>query len=252
MAAQVGTRTPPAPVAVSQPDYPDALWAEGREGQVTIEFVVTDTGDVTDAKVTAADDPAFAEAALAAVEKWKFRPASRDGIAVAQKVSIPIRFTLPPEEKFNRNYGRKVYLRLETEPIPVEELGVKPEPKQPIRAPYPQSLRGTGEQAAVEVEFVIDPEGHVVNPNILSETKREFLLPALIAVARAEFDPVLKDGVPVHAIARTTVHFREPPRVQQQQGQAGQQRRERGEGGQRGGGQRGGGGDYGGGGGGDY
>jgi TonB family protein len=249
--AEVGTRSPPVPVVTPQPAYPAELKAEGIEGSATVEFVVTETGEVSGVRVTAADHPLFGEAALAAVEKWKFRPGSRDGIAVSQKVSIPIRFTLPPEDKFNRAFGREVFCYLEVEPIPAAALGVNPQPKQPIRAPYPQSLRGSGEQADVEVEFVITPEGLVVNPNPVGEVKRDFALPAVLAVARAEFDPVLKDGVPVHVLARTTVRLREPPRVQQQ-AQGGQQGRGRSERGERRGGEAGGGGGPRGGGGDDY
>ena len=58
-----------------------------------MSFLVDDHGTVKDAKVEKASDEAFADPALDAVKKWRFKPAERDGNAVAVRVTIPIRFT---------------------------------------------------------------------------------------------------------------------------------------------------------------
>ena len=44
-------------------------------------------------KVEKASNDLFVKPAMAALKKWKFKPAERDGSRVAMRVSIPIRFT---------------------------------------------------------------------------------------------------------------------------------------------------------------
>jgi protein TonB len=53
-------------------------------------------GDGTVGNVaTVTGDPVLAEAAVAAVKQWKYRPYSGDGQQVASQTRITIKFTLP-------------------------------------------------------------------------------------------------------------------------------------------------------------
>jgi len=83
---------PPVPVRTVPPDYPSELRREGVSGLVMIKCNIDEKGDVTETIVEKSSNEAFDKPAVAAVKKWKFKPAKQDGNPVAIKVSIPIKF----------------------------------------------------------------------------------------------------------------------------------------------------------------
>ena len=71
------------------PIYPPQAQAQGVEGEVTVEYDVTDQGRVINAVVVKSEPgQVFDAAALNAVTSWKFTPARRDGVAIAQKALV--------------------------------------------------------------------------------------------------------------------------------------------------------------------
>lgn len=65
------------------PPYPAACAGRGVEGEATVEFDVTNAGNVVNARIVEATDSCFERAALRAVERWKYTPleeADPDGI----------------------------------------------------------------------------------------------------------------------------------------------------------------------------
>ncbi len=83
---------PPVPVRTVPPDYPSELRREGVSGLVMVKCNIDEKGDVTETVVEKSSNEAFDKPAIAAVKKWKFKPAKQDGNPVAIKVSIPIKF----------------------------------------------------------------------------------------------------------------------------------------------------------------
>jgi TonB family protein len=66
---------------------------------VLVSFFIGEDGTVEDARAAESDDPAYNEAAVAAVLKWKFVPATVDGHPAETIMAVPIRFesfTLSP------------------------------------------------------------------------------------------------------------------------------------------------------------
>lgn len=84
----------PNPVYRQQPLYPAELKAARVTGEAVIAFVVDVDGSVKDARIVKATEPAFGEAALAAVSTWKFEPGMKNGSPVACQLSMPLRFAL--------------------------------------------------------------------------------------------------------------------------------------------------------------
>lgn len=84
--------TPPKAIAKTMPAYPDEARAQGIEAVVVVKFIVTEQGDVTDARIIKGH-PLFDAIVLEAVKTWKFEPANVDGkpIAVFRVVKIPFR-----------------------------------------------------------------------------------------------------------------------------------------------------------------
>jgi protein TonB len=76
-------------------------------------------------------------------------------------------------------------------------LDQTPSPRAPIQLIYPESMKRSSINGRVVVEFIVDSEGNVQNPSIISSTHREFEVEALRAISRAKFKPGRKNGVNV-------------------------------------------------------
>lgn len=75
-----------------EPRYPRALLAAKISGEVEIEAVVHNTGEVVLPGVIAATSPEFGWAALNAVQQWVFEPPRANGKPVSVRVKIPLSF----------------------------------------------------------------------------------------------------------------------------------------------------------------
>lgn len=77
--------------------YPSILRDSRVSGRVVIELIVDANGRPRpgSARVVDASHPAFGEAALRAVDRFRFRPAMMGGTAVPVRVTIPIQWTVP-------------------------------------------------------------------------------------------------------------------------------------------------------------
>jgi protein TonB len=85
---------PPVPVRTVAPEYPVQLRRDGVSGVVMVKCTIDEQGNVVDPQVEKSTDNAFIEPALAALKKWKFKPAKQDGTPFAMRVSIPIKFVV--------------------------------------------------------------------------------------------------------------------------------------------------------------
>lgn len=86
------TKEPPVPVRTVAPDYPSELRRDGVSGVVMVKCTIDEQGNVIDPEIEKSSNGAFEKPAIAALKKWKFKPAKQDGAPVAIKVSIPIKF----------------------------------------------------------------------------------------------------------------------------------------------------------------
>ncbi len=86
---------PPKLFVGPNPEYPAALLKSKVKGAVAIDLEIDPEGRVVDPVVKSATDPAFGDAALAAVRNWRFLPRVHLGKPVGTKVEIPFNFTPP-------------------------------------------------------------------------------------------------------------------------------------------------------------
>jgi periplasmic protein TonB len=88
---------PPQPRTRINPDYPRSARASGAEGTVMVTALVDAGGRVLSVEVTTSSGTrSLDESALAEVRSKTFRPATRDGVPVACRLRIPVRFQLKP------------------------------------------------------------------------------------------------------------------------------------------------------------
>jgi TonB family protein len=88
-----------APVATFQPApvVPHHLIREAAGAHVTVEFVVSRSGEVVSPRVVSSDNSAFDDLAVKTVKQWKFRPGFRRGKTVNTRMLQPIRFKIGEE-----------------------------------------------------------------------------------------------------------------------------------------------------------
>ncbi|MBI5759404.1 MAG: TonB family protein [Planctomycetales bacterium] len=80
------------------PDYPAEALAAGKEGRVVLRVKVGADGRVQTASVQRSSGHAeFDQAALTAVRRWQFRPATRMGVSIAKEIAVPVRFEIRDE-----------------------------------------------------------------------------------------------------------------------------------------------------------
>lgn len=74
------------PLVRVPPQYPERASARGIEGRVLVEFTITKSGSVKDAKVVAAEpSDIFNAAAVKSVLQWKYNPKVENGKPVEQR-----------------------------------------------------------------------------------------------------------------------------------------------------------------------
>ena len=83
---------PPTPVSKIQPNYPSTLLSKGIGGKVLVACVVDESGKVVSSSVKQSAHPDLDKAALAAVSKWKFKPAQKAGRNVRASCVVPFNF----------------------------------------------------------------------------------------------------------------------------------------------------------------
>ena len=77
------------------PDYPPLLKAANLKGQAMVAIHIGTNGAVNNAVLRSATDPAFGDAALAAVQMWRFLPTIKDDHPVETQAIVPFTFEQP-------------------------------------------------------------------------------------------------------------------------------------------------------------
>ena len=94
----IGAVSPPGlldGVRNPEPEYPFASRQRGDQGVVTVRLGVSAAGEVTEVEVVATSGyPALDDAARRAVQRWRLRPAMRDGVPVAGSIRTAVHFRL--------------------------------------------------------------------------------------------------------------------------------------------------------------
>jgi len=91
-------RTPPRLLTAAgdlRPPYPEAKRLSGEEALLTLKLTINDRGRVVAVEPVGAADKAFLDSARRhLLARWRYRPASEDGRAIASTLTIKLRFQL--------------------------------------------------------------------------------------------------------------------------------------------------------------
>ena len=89
-----GDVTPPRKIHDVHPVYPPAAREAGIEGLVVLQATIDPTGEMSDIEVLQSV-PELEQAAITAVEQWRYEPTLVDGVAVPVSMTMTVNFMLP-------------------------------------------------------------------------------------------------------------------------------------------------------------
>ena len=195
----VGDIKPPKLVKTVKPVYPKVARQARVEGTVIVEAKTDEQGNVVDTRVLRSI-PILDQAAVDAVQQWKYEPLIIDGKPRQVLFTVTVRFML--------NEGDKVKtLDKFAQGAVRAEKDIKP-PKlvkevQPI---YPEIARVAEVQGVVILSVKTDEEGRVKDAMVLRSIP---LLDqaAIDAVRQWVYEPLIIDGKAVPVVFTVTVRF---------------------------------------------
>lgn len=199
-------QVPPRPVSQQRPDYPLPMRRAGIEGEVLVVFDVTPEGRVRNAWVARSNHPGFDEAAIEAVEAWRFTPGVVDGRPVYTRISVPMVFRIQGDGEVGFRIRRPRKFSPETpEAMQFER---PPELKNYVVPSYPREALLADEGAKVTVGFLIGPDGLVHRAEPIGEAPAALAAAAVAAVEGFAFRPGSRAGEPCYAGVRIEFQFR--------------------------------------------
>lgn len=200
---------PPTAIYKVDPSHPNELYARGVEGEAIIIASLDRMGTVIESIVDRSSHEEFGLAAMIASSEWIFEPATKNGVPIAINVKIPFNFEIAFEHQLNVEMGREVFQELDVPVIPSFELDQAPIPSfiPAFDEFYPEDLTNTGKSSAVSLEFIINPDGNVINPRIVSISTPGFEEAAMRAVSHIKYKTVRVDGQPVYVSIMMPIQF---------------------------------------------
>ncbi len=84
------------PIEISRvkPQYPEAARKARMQGVVILEAIITKDGSVSDVRILRGINPLLDNAAMRAVQQWKYKPATFNGRPVPVYLTVTVTFTL--------------------------------------------------------------------------------------------------------------------------------------------------------------
>jgi TonB family protein len=187
--------------------YPYDLLVKGQTGWGEASFVVDHSGRAILAAPTAASNAAFAHSVIAMLEATQFAPAKKDKRPVM--ASSTDRELFNPEASLD-SVARSVLAELR-KPQPaiyaVADLDDRPRAVAQHSAIYPRSMKSDGLTGQAEIEFIVDRDGRVLFPRIVSASHEDFGWAAATAVAQWKFNPPMHNGQRVEVRMSVPVIF---------------------------------------------
>ncbi len=86
--------TPPKPILIPTPEYPDFARRQGIRGKCVLGLIVDKDGRTHDVHVIRSVDKRLDQNAINAAKQYKFSPAMKDGKPVAVRMSVQVEFRL--------------------------------------------------------------------------------------------------------------------------------------------------------------
>lgn len=197
----------PTIAVTTDPEFPYQLTRKiVDEGEARIMVMIDAQGRLADWFVTGYTHPLFAQNTLEVLPGWTFKPARKNGQPVDARVELSVSFhrsgvlrsiTADPEAAMRIRWPER-NRRILGQICRDHELD---QPLDAIAevAPMPTFREGAvARQGSVIVDYVVDPEGRVRMPLIVSSDDPVFSDSVLLALSQWRYGTPRRDGKPVY------------------------------------------------------
>lgn len=199
----------PKPLGRVSVVYPYALLRDKVKGKAKVSFLISEAGKVIYANVDQATQPEFGAAAIAMIEEWEFEPALKAGRPTQSGFAYEQEFSRYDEELVTAQVSDALELE-QKHPERIVNAGSLDERLKPTstRPPvFPMMARGKFDRGEATVEILIDEEGYVRLPRVISATDPAFGWAAVQAAAVWRFEPPKRKGHAVTTRVRIPFEF---------------------------------------------
>lgn len=187
------------------PEYPREFVGSGMNAEVVVSLLVDRMGRASHIRVEGSPDPAFTEAALAALGQFEFLPAIRGGRITHAEVQLTLELREELGDRALVDYeGGRIELLATSNAVridtPIRRL-FAPRPAYPIEALV------AGKSGEVIIEFVVGEDGVPREPRIVETTYIAFAQAVEGAIGLWRYSPALSGARPVPTGLRYRVSF---------------------------------------------
>lgn len=194
--------------------YPFEWAAKKQAGSATLVFLIDPLGHPRRIEVREATQPEFGAAAAAMMAAWQFTPARKSGKPTWTMLAKKHTFDLREGDSLPNESAARLLAALEQHPSSILDgaraLDAPLKPRYQVAPVIPEAMVAAGAAADAEIEIIIDQDGRVQLPRIVSATREDFGWAAATAVARWQFVPPTQQGKPVDVRVRVPLGY-EPP-----------------------------------------
>ena len=188
---------------ISLPVYPYELALENKTGDARIAAFIDQTGAIKEVKVLEASHPDFGESAKAMLRNWKIRPALKDGKPIAIQFNHKHEFNWRARDNSISEETDVAIRNIKSYPeriVDFDKLDARP---KLLYQPQPVDPRTVSVADAppdkIQIEFIIDREGSVQLPRIISATNTDLAWSIMTAMNRWLFEVPKAKGEAVFA-----------------------------------------------------
>ncbi len=205
--------TPPRPTGTVRAVYPYALLKAGKEGKATVRYRINLSGQVAETSLGEVALPEFGYALQAAIECFEYEPAIKAGRPSQALQAMLHEFRI--DEKWRTVTNEDIALLQREEKKPETILNARDLDAKLVatsrRAPrFPLTVKPGTTKGEALVEFLIDEEGRVRLPRIVSASEVPFGYAAVQGVAAWRFEPPTRGGRPAVVRVRVPITFVAP------------------------------------------
>lgn len=209
--------TPPAVTDRTDVRFPPVLLMEGwGEGMAVVLLALDDEGQLRDAYTLEANHPAFGKELISAAWKWSFAPARYADHRLPSRIRLEAAFTAAGVV-VNVAGGDHIADHMRTEVTkgpeyvrawPLAALDEPPRLRDYVEPVFPPELtRPEDGMAEVMVDYVIDPDGRVRVPAVVTAFDIGLARNVLDAVRQWRFTPAMRNGKAVAVQVRQPIQF---------------------------------------------
>jgi len=171
--------------------YSDEALKNGLEGTVILEVVFAADGNMKDLKVYSGLPDGLTESAIAAAQKFRFEPATREGKPVSVRGKLELEFKLP------KSAGPAPAKKRESETVYAMSATLRPTITYRENAGYTQEASERNIYGTVILTVVFRADRKLGAIKVKSGLPYGLTESAITAARALRFDPALKDGKPV-------------------------------------------------------